>query len=68
MKIWFFIFFLRSLFNGCSFFQRSESRHKVYEEAGVPPKQKISTFKVSANAIIKPGNLSELDNVICMIV
>ncbi|XP_019339099.1 large ribosomal subunit protein uL3m [Alligator mississippiensis] len=36
-------------------FYRSESRHKVYEEAGVPPKQKISTFKVSANAIIKPG-------------
>uniref|UniRef100_A0A7M4FUB5 Large ribosomal subunit protein uL3m n=2 Tax=Crocodylus porosus TaxID=8502 RepID=A0A7M4FUB5_CROPO len=36
-------------------FYRSESRCKLYEEAGVPPKQKLSTFKVSDNAIIKPG-------------
>nr|XP_033785908.1 39S ribosomal protein L3, mitochondrial isoform X2 [Geotrypetes seraphini] len=36
-------------------FHRSESFLEFYQEAGVPPKQKISAFKVSDNAILKPG-------------
>ncbi|XP_053322314.1 39S ribosomal protein L3, mitochondrial [Spea bombifrons] len=36
-------------------FYKSESVLELYREAGVPPKQKISVFKVSDNAIIKPG-------------
>ncbi|XP_037119239.1 39S ribosomal protein L3, mitochondrial isoform X1 [Syngnathus acus] len=36
-------------------FQRSEKRVEMFMNAGVPPKQKITTFKVSDNAIIKPG-------------
>merc|ERR1712168_190206 len=36
-------------------FQRSEDRMEMFRMAGVPPKQKVSTFKVSDDAIIKPG-------------
>lgn len=36
-------------------FHRSESQMEMFRNAGVPPKQKVSTFKVSDNAIIKPG-------------
>ncbi|KAK7898673.1 hypothetical protein WMY93_019526 [Mugilogobius chulae] len=36
-------------------FHRSESQMEMFSNAGVPPKQKVSTFKVSDNAIIKPG-------------
>ncbi|XP_053570273.1 39S ribosomal protein L3, mitochondrial isoform X2 [Bombina bombina] len=36
-------------------FYRSESVMAFYSEAAVPPKQKISIFKVSDDAIIKPG-------------
>ncbi|KAM9385251.1 large ribosomal subunit protein uL3m [Pholidichthys leucotaenia] len=36
-------------------FYRSEESMKMFRDAGVPPKQKVSTFPVSDNAIIKPG-------------
>ncbi|XP_072268422.1 large ribosomal subunit protein uL3m [Pyxicephalus adspersus] len=36
-------------------FHKSEEVMEFYSEAGVPPKQKISKFKVSDNAILKPG-------------
>lgn len=36
-------------------FHRSESQIEMFRNAGVPPKQKVSTFRVSDNAIIKPG-------------
>ncbi|XP_063306741.1 large ribosomal subunit protein uL3m [Pelobates fuscus] len=36
-------------------FSKTESTLEKYREAGVPPKQKLSVFKVSDNAIIKPG-------------
>ncbi|XP_041822949.1 39S ribosomal protein L3, mitochondrial [Melanotaenia boesemani] len=36
-------------------FHRSEQKVEMFREAGVPPKQKTTTFKVSDNAIIKPG-------------
>lgn len=28
---------------------------EMFRNAGVPPKQKVTTFKVSDNALIKPG-------------
>uniref|UniRef100_A0A8C5F990 Large ribosomal subunit protein uL3m n=1 Tax=Gadus morhua TaxID=8049 RepID=A0A8C5F990_GADMO len=34
---------------------RSEETMEMFRIAGVPPKQKVTTFKVSDNAIIKPG-------------
>ncbi|XP_040288771.1 39S ribosomal protein L3, mitochondrial [Bufo bufo] len=36
-------------------FYKPESVLEFYREAGVPPKQKVSNFKVSENAILKPG-------------
>ncbi|CAJ1083972.1 S ribosomal protein L3%2C mitochondrial [Xyrichtys novacula] len=36
-------------------FHKSEENMEMCREAGVPPKQKVTTFKVSDNAIIKPG-------------
>ncbi|XP_056439373.1 39S ribosomal protein L3, mitochondrial [Gadus chalcogrammus] len=36
-------------------FHRSEETMEMFRIAGVPPKQKVTTFKVSDNAIIKPG-------------
>ncbi|XP_044533980.1 39S ribosomal protein L3, mitochondrial [Gracilinanus agilis] len=36
-------------------FYKSESLMKMYREVGVPPKQKFTTFRVTDNAIIKPG-------------
>ncbi|XP_028254443.1 large ribosomal subunit protein uL3m [Parambassis ranga] len=36
-------------------FCRSESKLEMCRNAGVPPKQKVTTFAVSDNAIIKPG-------------
>ncbi|XP_007547629.1 large ribosomal subunit protein uL3m [Poecilia formosa] len=36
-------------------FHRSEEQMEVFRNAGVPPKQKLTIFKVSDNAIIKPG-------------
>ncbi|XP_061597869.1 39S ribosomal protein L3, mitochondrial [Cololabis saira] len=36
-------------------FHKSEPTMEMFWAAGVPPKQKITTFKVSDNAIIKPG-------------
>lgn len=38
-----------------SSFYKPETFLELYNEAGVPPKQKISQFKVSENAILKPG-------------
>ncbi|CAL8294069.1 unnamed protein product [Merluccius merluccius] len=36
-------------------FHRSEETMEMFRIAGVPPKQKVTTFKVSDNALIKPG-------------
>ncbi|XP_061681568.1 39S ribosomal protein L3, mitochondrial [Syngnathoides biaculeatus] len=36
-------------------FHRSEKQMEMFMNAGVPPKQKLTTFKVSDNAVIKPG-------------
>lgn len=36
-------------------FYRSEDSVEMFRSAGVPPKQKVTTFRVSDNAIIKPG-------------
>ncbi|XP_042362550.1 39S ribosomal protein L3, mitochondrial [Plectropomus leopardus] len=36
-------------------FYRSEEEMEMFRNAGVPPKQKLTTFKVSDNALIKPG-------------
>ncbi|MBN3287862.1 RM03 protein, partial [Polyodon spathula] len=36
-------------------FHRTEDSMEMFRNAGVPPKQKITFFKVSDNAIIKPG-------------
>ncbi|XP_032904583.1 39S ribosomal protein L3, mitochondrial [Amblyraja radiata] len=38
-----------------SLFNKSESFMEKYRLAGIPPKRKLTTFKVSDNAIIKPG-------------
>ncbi|ROL45895.1 39S ribosomal protein L3, mitochondrial [Anabarilius grahami] len=35
--------------------QRPEGYLEIFQNAGVPPKQKLTTFCVSDNAIIKPG-------------
>ncbi|KAL2076698.1 hypothetical protein ACEWY4_027702 [Coilia grayii] len=39
----------------CSPFQKSEEAVELFRNAGVPPKQKLSTFRVTENALIKPG-------------
>uniref|UniRef100_A0A8C4SZ90 Large ribosomal subunit protein uL3m n=1 Tax=Erpetoichthys calabaricus TaxID=27687 RepID=A0A8C4SZ90_ERPCA len=36
-------------------FHRTEDSMEIFRNAGVPPKQKISIFRVSDNAILKPG-------------
>ncbi|XP_013926549.1 PREDICTED: 39S ribosomal protein L3, mitochondrial isoform X1 [Thamnophis sirtalis] len=36
-------------------FHRSSSVMEIYRELGLPPKQKTSIFRVSPNAVIKPG-------------
>lgn len=36
-------------------FYRSESEMEMFRNAGVPPKQKVVTFKISDNALVKPG-------------
>lgn len=36
-------------------FYRSEAETEMFRDAGVPPKQKIVTFKITDNALIKPG-------------
>lgn len=36
-------------------FHRSEERLEVFRKAGVPPKQKLTMFRVTDNAVIKPG-------------
>ncbi|KAM8841589.1 large ribosomal subunit protein uL3m [Spinachia spinachia] len=36
-------------------FHKSEVQMEMFRNAGVPPKQKLTTFKVSDNALIKPG-------------
>ncbi|KAL6099896.1 mrpl3 [Pungitius sinensis] len=36
-------------------FHKSEEQMEKFRNAGVPPKQKLTTFKVSDNALIKPG-------------
>lgn len=41
---------------------------KIFKEAGVPRKQKVATFNVTDDAIIKPGNLFELLNIIYIII
>jgi len=52
---------LRSLlFYACTLLQKSESAMEIFKEAGVPRKQKVTTFNVTDDAIIKPGNLFEL--------
>ena len=35
--------------------QRTEAQMEMFRNAGVPPKQKVVTFKVTDNALIKPG-------------
>lgn len=35
--------------------QRSEKQLEMFRNAGVPPKQKVTVFKVTDNALIKPG-------------
>lgn len=49
----------RSLFPSflmlCFSWQKSEHQMEMYRNAGVPPKQKLTTFKISDNALIKPG-------------
>ncbi|NXU64026.1 RM03 protein, partial [Horornis vulcanius] len=37
---------------------------EIFKEAGVPRKQKVTTFNVTDDAIIKPGNLLELVSII----
>uniref|UniRef100_A0AAY4B325 Large ribosomal subunit protein uL3m n=1 Tax=Denticeps clupeoides TaxID=299321 RepID=A0AAY4B325_9TELE len=39
----------------CSPFQRAESSLEMFRNAGVPPKQKMTTFRVTDNAVVKPG-------------
>ncbi|XP_044311820.1 39S ribosomal protein L3, mitochondrial [Varanus komodoensis] len=34
---------------------KSEAAMELYRETGIPPKQKVTTFQVSPNALIKPG-------------
>lgn len=29
----------------------------MFQNVGVPPKQKLTTFRVTENAVIKPGNI-----------
>lgn len=41
---------------------------EIFKEAGVPPKQKVTTFNVTDDAIIKPGDLFELLNIVCIII
>ncbi|XP_015423597.1 PREDICTED: 39S ribosomal protein L3, mitochondrial isoform X2 [Myotis davidii] len=36
-------------------FYKSTSRLEFYQELGLPPKQKIKVFRVTDNAVIKPG-------------
>ncbi|XP_064411000.1 39S ribosomal protein L3, mitochondrial isoform X2 [Latimeria chalumnae] len=36
-------------------FRKTESSLEVFREAGIPPKQKMTMFRVSDNAVIKPG-------------
>ncbi|XP_066049582.1 large ribosomal subunit protein uL3m [Chamaea fasciata] len=36
-------------------FSKPESAHEIFKEAGVPRKQKVTTFNVTDDAIIKPG-------------
>ncbi|KAM3595650.1 uncharacterized protein V6R79_000546 [Siganus canaliculatus] len=36
-------------------FHTSEEEMEMFRNAGVPPKQKLTTFKISDNALIKPG-------------
>ncbi|XP_078478047.1 large ribosomal subunit protein uL3m-like, partial [Lampetra planeri] len=36
-------------------FHRTEEQMEMFRKAGVPPKQKVTTFRVSDNALIKPG-------------
>lgn len=36
-------------------FYKTDEDMEMFRKAGVPPKQKVTTFKVSDNAIIKPG-------------
>lgn len=42
-------------FSHIVFWQKSEDQMEIYRSAGVPPKQKLTTFKISDNALIKPG-------------
>lgn len=35
---------------------------EIYRSAGVPPKQKLTTFKISDNALIKPGICDSVSN------
>lgn len=48
-----FPFFLLFFFS----WQKSQHQMEMYGNAGVPPKQKLTTFKISDNALIKPGTL-----------
>ncbi|XP_029023112.1 39S ribosomal protein L3, mitochondrial [Betta splendens] len=36
-------------------FHRTEKEMEIFRDAGVPPKQKVTVFRVSDNALIKPG-------------
>lgn len=53
----YFKIFLFFFFNGCCLLQKSEAEMEIFREAGVPRKQKVTSFNVTDDAIIKPGNL-----------
>ncbi|NXP82301.1 RM03 protein, partial [Ramphastos sulfuratus] len=38
---------------------------EIFREAGVPRKQKVTTFRVTEDALIKPGNALELLSTAC---
>lgn len=48
--------------------QKPESAHEIFKEAGVPRKQKVTTFNVTDDAIIKPGNLLELLSIMGIVI
>lgn len=40
---------------------------EIFKEAGVPRKQKVTAFNVTDDAIIKPGSLFDLLNIMCIV-
>lgn len=63
-KITFLCFFF---FYGYALLQKSEAAMEIFKEAGVPRKQKVTAFNVTDDAIIKPGSLFDLLNIMCIV-